>query len=132
MNNSTEPSESFFLKPMLGSIDYLVLVSMLLTSLLIGLFYAVKDRRGQTSEKFLMAGKDMAMAPVAMSLSSTFMSATTLLGWPTEMYTKGTQGWVAGMIGSVFCSVMAAEIFVSIFYHLNLTSVNQVLSLMII
>ena len=39
--------------------------------------------------KFLMAGKNMSLAPVAMSMTSTFMSATTLLGWPTEMYTKG-------------------------------------------
>lgn len=86
--NSTT-SSSFFLKPSLGTIDYLVLISMLMVSLLIGLFYAIKDRNSQTSEKFLMAGKDMSLAPVAMSLSSTFMSATTLLGWPTEMYTKG-------------------------------------------
>ena len=86
--NSTV-SSSYFLKPTLGTVDYLVLVSMLLISLLIGLFYAIKDRNNQTSQKFLMAGKDMSLAPVAMSLSSTFMSATTLLGWPTEMYTKG-------------------------------------------
>lgn len=89
ISNVTSSSSSFFLKPSLGSVDYLVLISMLLISLLIGLFYAIKDRNNQTSEKFLMAGKNMSLAPVAMSLSSTFMSATTLLGWPTEMYTKG-------------------------------------------
>lgn len=87
----TNNSSTILFKPSFGTIDFLVLVAMLIISLLIGLFYLIKDRGNQTNETYLMAGKNISVAPVAMSLCSTYMSANTLLGWPTEMYTKGRE-----------------------------------------
>ena len=112
-------------KQLLGIYDYAVLAGMLITSIGIGAFYAIRDRNKQSTTEFLMAGRSMSVLPVAMSLMASFLSSTTIIGYPVEIYVRGSHVWLV-LIPVIIASVAAAEIFVPIFYRLNLTSVNTV------
>ncbi|XP_015795933.1 sodium-coupled monocarboxylate transporter 2 [Tetranychus urticae] len=109
----------------LGSIDYLVLVALFVFSLLIGLYFAWKDRNKGTNE-FLMGGRNLSPFPVMLSLIASFLSSITVLGWPAEVYYKGTQIWITLL--SCYVEVfLTSEVILPIFYKLNLTSVNRYL-----
>jgi sodium-coupled monocarboxylate transporter 8/12 len=49
-------------------------------STVIGIFYALKDKRKQNTNDFLLGGQDMPLFPVALSLLASFLSAVSILG----------------------------------------------------
>lgn len=59
--------------------DYLVFGGMLVASLAIGVFYAIRSRN-KANEEFLMGGRSLTCFPVAMSLVASFISAILVLG----------------------------------------------------
>ena len=60
-----------------------------------------------------------------MSLLASFQSSVTILGYPAEMFLRGTQFWMVIFAG-VLASVVAAEVFLPVYYGLAFTSVNEV------
>ena len=105
--------------------DYAVFGCTLAFSAAIGIFYAIKDRRKNTTEEYLLAGRSMNPFPVAMSLVSSFVSAIMIIGTPAEVYVNSTMyGWQA--VGMVITAIGAAHIFIPVFYNLGVTSVFQV------
>lgn len=112
---------------LLGKWDYVVLIGMLLFSFLIGVYYAWVDRKKQSNDQFLKGGKQMSVLPVAMSLVATFVSPILMLGFPAEVYSQGSQMTLAILIVFIATAV-AAEIFLPVFFKLNLTSVNRVIN----
>ncbi|KAH9369014.1 hypothetical protein HPB48_002640 [Haemaphysalis longicornis] len=108
--------------------DYSVMCLMLCVSSSIGIYFAWRDRRQQSTKTFLMGNRELGVFPVSMSLMASFQSATTVLGYPSEMYYKGTQFWVA-IFGLAVSNVIAAELFLPVLYNLQLTSVNSVSTL---
>lgn len=111
--------------PVFSLTDYIVMGLMLCVSSGIGIFFAVRDRRDQSNKTFLLGNRQLGVFPVAMSLMASFQSATTVLGYPAEMYYKGTQFWMA-IFGLALSNVIAAELFMPVLYNLQLTSVNSV------
>ena len=105
--------------------DYTVFACTLIISAAIGLYYAIKDRKKNTTDEYLLAGRGMHPAPVAMSLVSTFISAITILGTPSEVYVHSTMYWWL-CAGLFICATGSACIFVPIFYNLGITSVFEV------
>ena len=105
--------------------DYVVFAGMLALSAGIGLFYAIKDRKKNTTDNYLLADRGMHPVPVAMSLTSTFISAIAILGVPAEVYVHSTMFWWLS-VGMIVSSFGAAHVFVPIFYNLHVTSVFQV------
>ncbi len=73
--------------------DYVVFGATLAVSAAIGVFYAIKDRKRNTTEEYLLAGRSMHFVPVGMSLLSSFISAITILGTPAEVYVYSTMYW---------------------------------------
>ena len=72
-------------------VDYVVFALLLVFSLGIGIFYAMRDRgRAGSTKEYLMAGKSMSVAPATLSFIASFMSAIMLLGAShrTVHYTK--------------------------------------------
>ena len=63
-----------------------------------------------------------------MSLMASFQSSVTILGYPAEMYLRGTQFWIV-IISSSMAAFSAAELYLPVYYDLNLSSVNQYLKL---
>lgn len=106
--------------------DYSVMCLMLCVSSGIGIYFAWRDRRDVSNKAFLMGNRELGVFPVAMSLMASFQSATTVLGYPAEMYYKGTQFWVA-VFGLAISNVIAAELILPVLYNLHMTSVNSYL-----
>ena len=107
--------------------DYVVFSGLLLISAGIGVYHAFAGGRQSTTKEFLLADKSMNVAPVAMSMLASFMSAITLMGNPAEIYNYGTQFFVIGLSYSLVIPA-AAHFYIPIFYNLNLTSAYEVSS----
>ena len=109
------------------SADYAVFGCTLAASAAIGIFYLIKDRKKQNTEEYLLAGRQMNPIPVAMSLLSSFISAITILGTPSEVYVYSTMYWWIS-VAMLITATGAAHIFIPIFYNLRITSVFEVIT----
>lgn len=106
--------------------NYVVFALMLLVSILIGAFFWWKGQN--TTEQFLMGGRQMGTFPMTLSLVASFMSAITLLGTPAEMYVSGTQYC---LLAASYPFVMgsAAHLYLPVFYNLQVTTSYEYLEL---
>ncbi|XP_074082786.1 sodium-coupled monocarboxylate transporter 1-like [Macrotis lagotis] len=108
--------------------DYAVLLGLLLVSVSLGVYYAlVGGGRGADAE-LLAARPRMAAAPVALSLSVSFMSAITVLGAPAEVYRFGAS-FLLFSIPYALVVVITSEIYMPVFYRLGLASTYEYLEL---
>eukprot|EP00794_Sanderia_malayensis_P017920 gene17920-19701_t len=103
--------------------DYVVFACMLLVSSAIGIYHAYGGKQSSTKE-YLMAGKSMHVFPIFVSLLASYLSAITLLGVPSEIYTYGIQYCVLILSYFILCTT-AAVIYAPIFYKLNVVSANE-------
>ncbi|KAI5628484.1 sodium-coupled monocarboxylate transporter 1 [Silurus asotus] len=108
--------------------DYVVFAGMVLGAAGIGLFQAFRSRKENSSEEFLLGGRQMTAVPVAMSLTASFMSGITVIGTPAEAYKYGTAFWLFAFSYAIM-STITAEIFVPLFYRLGITSTYEYLEL---
>ncbi|KAM4676278.1 sodium-coupled monocarboxylate transporter 1-like [Discoglossus pictus] len=108
--------------------DYVVFALVLLISAVIGVYYAFAGRKNKTSKEFLTGGRSMTAVPVALSLTASFMSAVTILGTPADVYRFGAMYGIFA-ISYFFVVVICAEIFLPVFYRLNITSTYEYLEL---
>ena len=111
--------------------DYVVFVLFLAISVAIGLFYGCTGKKQNTLSEFLMADRNMSVFPVALSLLASFMSAITLLGTPAEIYTYGTAYWMI-CLAPIFVAPISAYVFIPVFYSLQLTSVFEVMAVIMV
>uniref|UniRef100_A0A0B7APP5 Sodium-coupled monocarboxylate transporter 1 n=1 Tax=Arion vulgaris TaxID=1028688 RepID=A0A0B7APP5_9EUPU len=107
-------------------LDYVIFAAVLVISAGIGFYHAWKDRKQKTSDEFLLAGRNMSPYPVALSLLASFMSAITLLGVPSEMYSYTTMYFWIGL-GYFLVIAGATHIYIPIFYNLGVTSAYEYL-----
>nr|XP_056702507.1 sodium-coupled monocarboxylate transporter 1-like [Euleptes europaea] len=119
--SKTLQSESF------RAIDYVVFTAMLLISACIGIYYAYKGVH-KCHKDFLMAGRKLSCGPVALSLTASFMSAVTVLGTPAEIYRYGIMFGLFAL-SYVLMVVITAEVYMPIYYRLNITSAYEYLEL---
>ena len=106
-------------------LDYVVFIGLLAVSTLIGVFFAWRGRNAKDSDHFFTGGRKLAVFPVTLSLIASFMSTNTLLGVPAEVFQVGTQ-FMMQIISITIVILLAAELFMPVFYRLNITSVNEV------
>lgn len=113
----------------LAWVDYLVIAICLAISLSIGIFFAWKDRRKKEDlENYLMAGRSLPAFPVALSLTSSFISAVTILGTPGEFYAYGTM-FTYMMLAYLSTAAITAIIIVPAFYNLDIRSTYEYLEM---
>lgn len=75
-----------------GIVDYVVFSVMMLISALIGIWYGCgPGGKQKTTAEYLLGDRQMKNWPVAISLLVSYLSAITLLGVPSEIYTYGAQ-----------------------------------------
>ncbi|KAK6307568.1 hypothetical protein J4Q44_G00227160 [Coregonus suidteri] len=110
------------------TIDYVIFALLLVTSMGIGLYYALSGGRQRTTQEFLLADRSMSCLPVSLSLIATFQSAVAIVGVPAEIYTHGTQYWFIGC-AYILGLFIPAHVFIPVFYRLHLTSAYQYLEL---
>ena len=104
--------------------DYCVFGATMLVSSIIGIYFAYGGKQSSTKE-YLMAGRDMHWFPVFVSLLVSYLSAVTLLGVPSEVYTYGLQYIVLCLSYFILIGV-AVIIFLPLFYRLQVVSSNEV------
>lgn len=61
-----------------------------------------------------------------MSMIASFLSAIAMLGVPAENFVHGSQ-YLMNTVGVVVGIVLSAEVFMPVFYDMEMISVNQVL-----
>ncbi|GAB6020228.1 Sodium-coupled monocarboxylate transporter 1, variant 2 [Chamberlinius hualienensis] len=107
-------------------VDYIILGTVLLISASIGVYYRLTGGKQKTVGEYLLAGKDMGVAPVAFSLMASFMSAITLLGVASENYVWGTQ-FVLINIAYIIGTPFVAFCYLPVFFKMQCTSVYEYL-----
>ncbi|XP_068611605.1 sodium-coupled monocarboxylate transporter 1-like [Brachionichthys hirsutus] len=108
--------------------DYVVFALMLLVSAAVGVYFAWADRTKQSAGDFLIGGGSLTLLPVSLSLTASFMSAITVLSNPAEVYCYGANIIYYG-ITYIFTMVITSEIFLPVFYRLDITSTYEYLEL---
>ncbi|KAL8221744.1 UNVERIFIED_CONTAM: Sodium-coupled monocarboxylate transporter 1 [Gekko kuhli] len=108
-------------------VDYLVFTAMLVVSAFIGMYYAYKGVH-KSHKDYLMGGRQLHCVPVALSLTASFMSAVTVLGTPAEVYRFGAMFGLFAFSYTLMV-VITAEVFLPIYYRLQLTSAYEYLEL---
>ncbi|XP_010213408.1 PREDICTED: sodium-coupled monocarboxylate transporter 2 [Tinamus guttatus] len=108
--------------------DYVVFAGLFLVSASIGVFFAIKERKKKSSKDFLVGGRQMTCGPIAFSLTSSFMSAVTVLGTPSEVYRYGAS-FILFFLSYTLVIVFTAELFVPVFYRSGITSTYEYLEL---
>uniref|UniRef100_A0A8B9V2K1 Solute carrier family 5 member 12 n=1 Tax=Anas zonorhyncha TaxID=75864 RepID=A0A8B9V2K1_9AVES len=111
--------------------DYVVFALLFLVCASIGVFFAIKGRKKKTSKEFLVGGKQMSYGPIAFSLTSSFMSAVTVLGTPSEVYRYGA-AFVLFFLSYTIVIIFTAELFLPVFYQSGITSTYEVSKYIII
>ncbi|GIX67599.1 putative sodium-dependent multivitamin transporter [Caerostris darwini] len=113
-------------RTLLGVVDYVIFTFMLLVSASIGVYFRFSGGKQQTTDEYLLAGRDMGVLPVAFSLMASFLSAITVIGVPAEMYRFGIH--IAYMnIGYVIGMVVSAYVTLPVFFELNASTAYEYL-----
>ena len=88
--------------------DYVVFSLMMAVSAGIGLWYGCgRGGKQKTTKEYLLADRQMSIWPVAVSLLVSYLSAITLLGVPSEIFTYGAQYYVLILSYFIICSAVA-------------------------
>lgn len=107
--------------------DYAVFATMLLVSMAIGLFQALRKKpKDANFEDFFTGGRSMPAVPVGLSLCASFMSAVQVLGVPAEGFRYGFK-FLYMCLGQSINSLLTAYLFMPVFFRLGITSTNQVI-----
>ncbi|XP_022704876.1 sodium-coupled monocarboxylate transporter 2-like isoform X2 [Varroa jacobsoni] len=107
-------------------LDYVVLIGFLLISTLIGLYFAWKDRKSTSNKTFLTGNKELGWIPVSFSMMASFLSSIAILGLPSEVYNRGAILWM-GAVSAAVAIVIAATVFLPMYYNMDITSINEYL-----
>lgn len=74
------PATSHLVAARFSILDYVIFCTMLVVSTGIGVYSAIKSRGRETTQDFLVGGRDMSPYPVAISLLGGIFSAISILG----------------------------------------------------
>ncbi|GCB86778.1 hypothetical protein scyTo_0027481, partial [Scyliorhinus torazame] len=105
--------------------DYLVFSLLFVISSAIGIFFAIKERhRNVDSREYLSGGRRMSFGPVGLSLTTSFMSAITVLGGPAEVYRNGA-AFVLFSFTYIFVVAITAYLYLPVFYESGIASTYE-------
>ncbi|XP_069970128.1 sodium-coupled monocarboxylate transporter 1 isoform X1 [Penaeus vannamei] len=105
-------------------VDYVVFALMLVVSVGIGVYSSLKGKGASSTQDFLLGGRDMSMAAVALSLTGGVISAIAILGLATEVYLYGTQ-IVTNIFGCALGVLLVRNVILPVVYPLKLVSIYQ-------
>ncbi|CAG2191042.1 SLC5A6 [Mytilus edulis] len=109
----------------LQTVDYCIVVAVLVISVLIGIYFIYKEKNA-TADDMLMGGRDIGIFPIAMSLMASCMSTIFVLGTPAEMYTHDTSFGLSCL--AIFpTTVVTCHVFMPFFHKLDFTSAYELL-----
>ncbi|XP_046558490.1 sodium-coupled monocarboxylate transporter 1-like [Haliotis rubra] len=107
-----------------GPVDYAVICGLLSLSVGIGLYYAIRGRKRNTREEYLMGGRRLKVIPVTLSLYVTYISSTAFIGMPAETFTTGFT-FALFALGNVLAMSISIFTVVPMMHALRVTSVYE-------
>ncbi|XP_055938541.1 putative sodium-dependent multivitamin transporter [Argiope bruennichi] len=114
--NQSLVEEVFQRETSLGAVDYVVIGAMFFMSSGIGLYFHFSGGKQKTTNEFLLAGQNMSIFPVALSLMASGKSAITYLGVPADMYVYGTH-FAFVNLGTSAGALAAGYLFIPVFFN---------------
>ena len=124
INETAEQSVMMSSHKHLHWLDYVIFSLMILISCGMGIYHAVKAKKGH-KEEYLMGSRKMTWFPVAVSLVVTYTSGISQLGKPAEVYQYGIQ-YVLGIIGIGVGLFVPMVTFIPLLFRLKVTSAYEV------
>ncbi|GFY61781.1 sodium-coupled monocarboxylate transporter 1 [Trichonephila inaurata madagascariensis] len=106
--------------------DYLVVGAMLLLSGAIGVYFRFSGGKQRTTNEYLMAGRNMGMLPVILSLMATIQTAVGTLGFPGEVYLYGAQLYLYPL-GFTVALIICTFVHTPVYFGIQVTSAYEYL-----
>ncbi|XP_078052340.1 putative sodium-dependent multivitamin transporter [Augochlora pura] len=110
----------------LGIADYAVIVVTLLISSAIGVYYWLTGGKQKSTDEYYLADRSMQVAPVAIGLTVSYLSAVSVLGVSSENYVYGTQYAVVNLAYGLATPAIA-YMYLPVFFKLGTTSTFEYL-----
>ncbi len=104
--------------------DWVVLSLYLALLVVTGIWFSRREQK--TTSEYFLAGRNMPMWAVAVSIIATSLSAATFVGAPEQSY-KGDLTYLSTNIGGLIAVVIVAYFFIPAFYRNNCTTVYELL-----
>ncbi|XP_043584708.1 putative sodium-dependent multivitamin transporter [Bombus pyrosoma] len=106
--------------------DYAVIAITMIISSGIGVYYWLTGGKQKSTEEYFMADRSMGVAPVAIGLMVSYLSAVSLLGVSSENYVYGTQYAVIN-ISYGLATPFIAYLYMPVFFKLGNASAFEYL-----
>ncbi|OAD54198.1 Putative sodium-dependent multivitamin transporter [Eufriesea mexicana] len=106
--------------------DYAVIVVTMIISSAIGVYYRLTGGKQRSTEEYFMANRTMRVAPVAIGLMVSYLSAVSVLGVSSENYVYGTQYAVIN-ISYGLATPVVAYLYLPIFFKIGKASAFEYL-----
>lgn len=113
-------------KHVLGVMDYVVVVISLLVSVGIGIKFRYFSAKQRTMREYVMAGQNMSLFPVVISLCVTLMSSINIVGNPVDTYRYGMQPCLQ-MVGVCFGVVLNTYVFTPVYFNCEVSTIYEVI-----
>ncbi|XP_075166349.1 sodium-coupled monocarboxylate transporter 2-like [Haematobia irritans] len=111
-----------------GIIDYIVFSCMLMISAGIGVYFGFFSKSKNTTDEYLMGGKNMKTIPIAISLVASQLSAIAIMSVPAENYTFGF-GYICMVMAVIPVIPILNYIIVPVFYNNNISNCYEYLEI---
>jgi len=112
----------------LGVADYVVFGIMLIMSASIGVYYRFTGGKQKTTQEYMLGDKNQSIFPVAFSLMASFITAISMFGLSSEVYTRGTQFSVV-VVSYVIATPVIGYIYLPVFFKLGNLSLYEYLEI---
>lgn len=109
-----------------GSLDWAVLLGYFVLLAVTGWLFARREPSG--AKEYFLAGRQMPMWAVAISVLATSTSAATFIGAPEQTF-NGDFSYLSANIGSIIAVFIVAFFFIPAFYRNNCTTVYDVVGI---
>ncbi|KHJ46542.1 hypothetical protein D918_02856 [Trichuris suis] len=104
--------------------DYVIFVVSLVIPVAVGVYYGFAGKK-RSSREILLGSSRLGIFPVAMALIATYMSAVSVMGYPSEIYHFGGM-MLYYLVAYLFVFPLVAYVFLPVMHPLKLTSVYEV------
>ncbi|GFY77204.1 sodium-coupled monocarboxylate transporter 2, partial [Trichonephila inaurata madagascariensis] len=111
----------------LGVLDMYIGMTLVISTA-IGLRFRSKNKKGETSREYLLAGKDMSIFPVIMSITVTMLSGVTILGHPAETYRYGIQLLII-CVGIPIGTIITSYVFLPVYFQCDVSTSYEFLEM---
>lgn len=112
----------------LGVADYVVFGIMLVMSASVGVYYRFTGGKQKTTQEYMLGDKNQSVLPVAFSLMASFVTAISMFGLSSEVYTRGTQFSII-IISYVIATPVIGYLYLPVFFKLGNLSLYEYLEI---